>query len=340
MKTSREIILSLDVKSSYTENNIGLSIYDYALNLKPNKIIEFGVLNGYSAICFGLALRDLGRGKVYCYDLWEKYPYNHGDIKQVQAKVDSLGLTDYVHLDYGDVYEWSKSPESFDLLHVDVSNDGQRLQQVLNGIKESKIEHGPILFEGGTVERDAKGWKTDRTNAAITAMKFQIGYRVLDERFPGLSLIDSKEPKHPVVIPLEVHSTPEGNMIPVFKDWNSPVGEFVPRMVYHTTMKSQSVKGPMLHRRKAGLLSCAVGTVSLEYLDEQGDVKEVWLSKGDSDTKMAVYVPPGVPVRIVNYTFLQEVAVTNTPSRPWYPEDNDTTKWSSWEEFKSKAIDL
>ena len=38
------------VYSSYSENNIGQTLYDIVMKLKPKKIIEIGVLEGYSTI--------------------------------------------------------------------------------------------------------------------------------------------------------------------------------------------------------------------------------------------------------------------------------------------------
>jgi len=44
--------------------------------------------------------------------------------------------------------------EDFDLLHLDISNDGKTVTDVFNRIK-SKIENGStMIFEGGTEERD------------------------------------------------------------------------------------------------------------------------------------------------------------------------------------------
>ena len=336
--TSRNIILALDVKSSYKKNNIGLTIYDYVMKIKPQKVIEFGVLNGYSAICIGLALRDLGRGgRAYCYDLWEKYPYNHGDINEVQKTLDDLGLTDFVHLDYGDVYEWAQNPEPFDLLHVDVSNDGQRLLQVLEGLKKAKVDSSPILFEGGTVERDVKGWNSNNGNTPMSKMKNVIDFRVFDERFPGLSLIEPKK-QQVKVIELEFHSTPHGYMVPVYKDWSSEIKDYEPRMLYHTVIDPGASIGPILHRRKAGLLSCVEGEVEVEYAYGK-EIKRMHLCNANR-VRSAIYVPGGIAIKIINKSKTTKAQITNAPDRAWYPEDPDTTRWDSWYDFWTTEFDL
>lgn len=41
-----------DIESSYRENNLGKTIYETILELKPNTVIEFGCLYGYSTVLF------------------------------------------------------------------------------------------------------------------------------------------------------------------------------------------------------------------------------------------------------------------------------------------------
>ena len=75
-----------EIESSYRENNIGETLYNKVLELKPNKIVEFGCLYGYSTVAMALALKELGQGKIYCYDLFEEYEYKHSTIQQTINK--------------------------------------------------------------------------------------------------------------------------------------------------------------------------------------------------------------------------------------------------------------
>ena len=61
------------IESSYYQNDIGKTIYDWVIENKPNKVIEFGCLYGYSTVAIGLALKHLGHGKLKCYDLFDNY---------------------------------------------------------------------------------------------------------------------------------------------------------------------------------------------------------------------------------------------------------------------------
>jgi len=60
-----------NIPSSYRTNNY-CSVFQYLIErYKPEKVIEFGVLGGYSTISIAIALSKLKRGKIIGYDLFE-----------------------------------------------------------------------------------------------------------------------------------------------------------------------------------------------------------------------------------------------------------------------------
>tara|TARA_R110002020_G_scaffold37124_4_gene111990 strand:+ start:27488 stop:28078 length:591 start_codon:yes stop_codon:yes gene_type:complete len=192
---SREIIDNLhkDVISSYSVNELGISIYEYVIKKKPNTVIELGTLHGYSAICIGLALKDNGFGKLTCYDLWDDYEFTHTSLDKTLKTIKQFGLDDIITVKSGDALEWCKSPDDFDLLHLDISNDGDKIKTVYH-LLQDKVESGSdILFEGGTRERDETTWIKKYGFTPIYSVKDEVGYHILDERYPGLSLITSGE---------------------------------------------------------------------------------------------------------------------------------------------------
>lgn len=188
---SKEIIDNLhkDVISSYSVNDLGISIYEYVIKKKPSVVIELGTLHGYSAICIGLALKDNGFGKLVCYDLWDDYEFTHTSLDKTLKTIKQFGLDDIVTIKSGDALEWCKNPEEFDLLHLDISNNGEKIKKVYNLLK-SQIESGSdILFEGGTKERDETSWIKTFGFLPIESVKKETGYIVINEKWPGLSLI-------------------------------------------------------------------------------------------------------------------------------------------------------
>lgn len=170
-----------EIESSYRENDLGKTLYDLVLDLKPKKIIEFGTLNGYSAIAMAMALDRLGRGKIHCYDLWSKYPHKHTSMQDCESNIRAYGLEHYIELNYGDFWSWE--PEEYDLIHIDLSNDGDILKKVIEKLGDFK---GYIVFEGGSKERDNVEWMVKYKKTPIAG---SIEYDILNPLFPSISII-------------------------------------------------------------------------------------------------------------------------------------------------------
>ena len=180
------------IESSYYSNDIGKTIYEWVLKVKPTKVIEFGCLYGYSTVAIGLALKHLGKGKLKCYDLFENYQYKHSTIQQTMENVKKYGVEDYVEFIEMDYYEWLSNPEDFDLMHLDISNAGDTILNTYNALKD-KINNGSvILFEGGSEERDNVEWMVKYKTTTINLVKQQTNYKVINSNFPSLSVIKNE----------------------------------------------------------------------------------------------------------------------------------------------------
>ena len=125
----------VNIKSSYRRNSIGETFYKIVLKYKPISVIEFGVLYGYSTIYMAKALKKLGRGKIQAYDLWEKYTYRHTSINVAQKNLEQFGVLDIITLKQKNFYDWLETPEKFDFLHIDISNDGEVIEYAYNKLK-------------------------------------------------------------------------------------------------------------------------------------------------------------------------------------------------------------
>lgn len=185
----RKIIIT----SSYKKNNLGRTLYDTVIKLKPKKIVEFGILHGYSTVAMAQALKDLGRGHIFSYDLFEDYPYKHGTKKEVLNNLAIYGVYDFVTVKKGNFFNWLKNPEDFDLLLLDISNDGEIIKKAVKGLYEF-IKHGSVvIFEGGTKKRDNVDWMIKYRKTPIHPLKNKLGFKILDNKFPGLSIISAKK---------------------------------------------------------------------------------------------------------------------------------------------------
>lgn len=182
------------LKSSFSINNIGETIYNKILELKPSLVVEFGVLNGYSSHSMIQALGELGGQRtLVSVDLFEDYPYNCCSQKQYKANLSELveRLPSVSHkvikLDIlANLHDLAELYSAPDLLFVDISNDGDKL------LKISHYFDCPILFEGGSIDRDSVQWMIDYKRTPIRSIiQKGLNYNVIDSRFPSLSLANA-----------------------------------------------------------------------------------------------------------------------------------------------------
>lgn len=172
-----------EVESSYEPNNLGKTLYEYVIYLKPKTIIDFGVLNGYSTIAMAMACKENGFGKVKVYDLFEKYEYNASNFNKLVKNLKEYGLIDWVEIEEKNFFDWVKSPEQFDMLHLDISNTGDILDIVWDNLKDN----GEVLFEGGSEQRDKVGWMVVHNKKPINQSR--ANFEVINKNFPSMSKI-------------------------------------------------------------------------------------------------------------------------------------------------------
>ena len=153
------------IRSSYKENNIGRTLEIMTLGNKPSLIVECGILDGYSLYHFAKATKlnseaEYFEGHVVAYDLFDDYEYKHGNAVDVLNMLKAEGVADHVTILQGDAYEVHKQHEehSIDLLHIDISNDGNTFLKMFE-LWNCKIRRfGRIVFEGGSADRDNVDW--------------------------------------------------------------------------------------------------------------------------------------------------------------------------------------
>lgn len=169
------------VESSYKKTpGYGRVFYDLVMDLKPKKIIEFGVRHGYSTIAMGQALRDLGEGHIWAHDLWSQHPDDFyattENLMECANSIEIAGLSEYITLEGKDFFEWIKNPGDFDLLHVDIDNTGDVIE-----VLHYSFPGKDVIFEGGTKERDEVHWM--KGSRAIVG---SAPYKLIHSGFPGL----------------------------------------------------------------------------------------------------------------------------------------------------------
>lgn len=153
------------MRSSYVQNNLGEVFSTIVKCFRYPLVVELGVFDGYSAsfIAEGLKVNKERwgiSGHLYAYDLWDLYPYKHGNIREVEKLLKDSGLLDFVSLLQGDAFEVYKNfpDKGVHLLHIDVSNTGETLRRIMELWDKKIVQGGMILFEGGSEERDTVEW--------------------------------------------------------------------------------------------------------------------------------------------------------------------------------------
>ena len=157
------------MRSSYIGNNYGEVFESLITKTRPEIAVELGVLDGYSSIHIAMGLWRNGRGRLIAFDLFDEYPYKHGDKAKVMAELNSRGLGHLVQLREGDgelVYEQFGN-HSIDFLHVDISNTGEVLKKIME-VWDPKIAlNGVIVFEGGSMGRELVEWMVKYNKPSI-----------------------------------------------------------------------------------------------------------------------------------------------------------------------------
>jgi len=162
------------IRSSYRRNSFSKIFENTVFSFPPRMAVELGILDGYSAFSIGRGLRKAHEikgsiGHLHAYDLWDDYPYKHGNMEMVQVALGAAKVEDYVTLHKADAFLVHREYEddSVDFLHVDISNTGGVIKHMVEHWTP-KIRHcGLFLFEGGSEERDNVEWMKKYEGAPI-----------------------------------------------------------------------------------------------------------------------------------------------------------------------------
>ena len=176
-----------NINSSYAKNNLYRELYTYVLGRNPKKVIEFGCLEGYSTVAIAKALMNLNNGgTLKAYDLWHEYPYKAGIKNEVRFNLAKNNISSIVELGTMDFYKFLDNPEPFDLLHLDISNDGDIIEKAIDALWPQLKTGSTIIFEGGSEERDNEKWMLDYNKKPITSIKHN--YTLLTDKWPSIGL--------------------------------------------------------------------------------------------------------------------------------------------------------
>jgi hypothetical protein len=181
-----EIVDMEDTKSSYKKNNYDKVFQSICFSLNPQKIVEFGILEGYSLDSF---VKYGKNALIEANDLFDDFPYNAANYEFVINKYNNFSNVSIYKRDFYnsvDIYD----DNSIDILHIDIANNGDTFEFAIKNYLP-KVR-GVMIMEGGSRERDDIEWMTkyNKTKILPVLKKYEnyVKITVLED-FPSITLI-------------------------------------------------------------------------------------------------------------------------------------------------------
>lgn len=159
--------------------------------IRPKRVLEIGTYTGYSAMCFAEGLAD--GGEIHTIDINEELE------EIIRTHLEIAGLTDKIHLHFGDATEIIEKMEgSFDLVFIDAdkTNYSRYYDLIIDRIPSGGyILADNVLWSGKVINE--KEVEKDPDTKAIVAFneKIQNDDRVQNVLFPvrdGIMVIRKK----------------------------------------------------------------------------------------------------------------------------------------------------
>jgi hypothetical protein len=196
-----EVQLSETCRSSYIKHRFGRIFSAITYNFRFQSILELGVLDGYSlfSMAFGCSSKKIKTDAedIVGVDLFDDYSYKKGKKTVVQQLIQGYGFQDFVKLRQGDIFNDDSIMNivaSSNLIHVDLSNDGGKVADIIKMIPENC--DALIIFEGGSNERDNVEWMLQYKKPPLRESFINIAkgdkYNVsIIEEFPSLTILST-----------------------------------------------------------------------------------------------------------------------------------------------------
>lgn len=175
-----------NIKSSYTKYHYNKVFQSICFSINPSKIVEFGILEGYSLDCF---INYSQNCDIEANDLFDDFPYNAADYNSIANKYQKKSNVSIYKRDFYksvDLYE----DNSIDILHIDIANNGETFDFAIQNYLP-KVR-GIMIMEGGSEERDMVEWmvKYDKPKIRPILQKYSDSVRIeVLEDFPSITLI-------------------------------------------------------------------------------------------------------------------------------------------------------
>ena len=172
-------------RSSYKLNNFDKVFKDICIKYEPASILEIGLLDGYSLNSFIKNTDKLT--SIVGVDLFESYEYKNSNYDFISEKFKEYNNVKILKDSF---YEFYKEGTKFDIIHIDISNDGDIFKFALKHY--FPLVNKALVMEGGSKERDNVEWMIKFNKKPINPylIRIQKKYKIeIIEKFPSLTII-------------------------------------------------------------------------------------------------------------------------------------------------------
>ena len=174
------------MKSSYTSKiDFGDVIATLVFMINPRRIVEFGILEGFSLSRMIESCSD--DCKIDAYDIFDKFNGNSANKAMIESAFSPRAT---IH--EGDYYkQWELFEDgSIDILHIDIANDGDTYETAIDRYMGKMAVGGVMILEGGSEERDKLDWMVKYNKRKIVPVLKGYGgrYKTI-ESYPSMTII-------------------------------------------------------------------------------------------------------------------------------------------------------
>lgn len=175
--------------SSYEKNKYNNIFKAITFSQNPSKIVEFGILKGYSLDAFIQGSNE--SCKIEAFDIFDDF---NGNSANYEDTINKYKLYPNVKIKKGDFYKEYKNIDdnSIDILHIDIANDGDTYKFCLENYYNKIVDNGLIILEGGSKARDNVEWMLKYNKMSIkeyvNSLKGKYKILIIDD-FPSVTII-------------------------------------------------------------------------------------------------------------------------------------------------------
>ena len=178
------------MNSSYNNKvTFGDILNAIVFTLNPKKIVEVGILEGFSLKRF---VESSNKDTIiHAYDIFEEFNGNHAKKDKL---VELFKDYDKVSINYGDFYEVHKNISDVDIIHIDIANNGDVYEYAIKHYLPKLSDQGVMIMEGGSKQRDNVEWMIKYNKPKIQPVIQKYNLKVIGT-FPSITIIAKKNIK-------------------------------------------------------------------------------------------------------------------------------------------------